>query len=212
MKTVADERLDKNDPPEMVWMHITVAERLLWVDNPKLHDIGGIIESIKEHGFQELPKYDNNLMNKDGEMGAIKAGNGRLEALLAMYINGEKLPRGVAIDRSTKEWAVPVLIGTDAENAARAKAYAIDSNNIAMMGGDFMPLDLSGMYVQDGYLDVLQEIAMEEVFPVSVDGDDLDMMMRVIDRPVDQEIIEDIPKKPRTKSAECPSCGTVFEL
>ena len=57
--------------------------------NPKLHDIGAISTSIRRYGFRDPLAIDATL---NGGEGGIAEGNGRLEALLWMYNEGEKPP------------------------------------------------------------------------------------------------------------------------
>ena len=54
---------------------------VLWDDNPKRHDVGGIIESIQEHGFKDPPKYEPEL--NDGK-GGLGTGNGRMHCTQAL--------------------------------------------------------------------------------------------------------------------------------
>ena len=57
--------------------YIRVQDAILWDENSKLHDIGGLIVSIEEHGFRDPPAWDS-------ELGAIVEGNGRITALQMM--------------------------------------------------------------------------------------------------------------------------------
>lgn len=191
MKPIDEKTLTKNDPPEMAWILVQDALKLLWVKNPKLHDIGGVIGSINKHGFQELPKFDVNLENTQGQMGAIKAGNGRIEALAQMEKDGRyELPRGLALTKDGK-WAMPILTGTDAKSEMLAQSYAIDSNNLTLMGGGANVFEMAGMYEQDDYLALLQRLAEAGELPISVDGDDLDSLTGTFERPKFEGIIEE---------------------
>lgn len=171
--------LEFNDPPRLVWVRVKDAVGLLWVDNPKMHDIGGTILSIQKHGYQEFPKYDINLTNVNGKPGAIKAGNGRIESLFRMEQDKMELPRGLARDKKTGDWVMAIGIGVDAKSEALAKAYAIDSNNLTMAGGDFTGVDISNMWNPQAYLDILKQLGQmgEDVMPISVDPDTLDNLI-----------------------------------
>jgi hypothetical protein len=166
--SVAHEELKFNDQPAIIWIKVRDAVELLWKDNPKLHDIGSVVQSIQKYGLQELPKYDATLA-------AIKAGNGRIEALAMMEKQKMDVPRGIA---STKEgeWVMPLLAGVDAESVTLAKAYAIDSNNLVMSGGDLTGVEQSFAWNNNGYLDLLKALAEEESLPISVDGNLLDAL------------------------------------
>lgn len=98
-----------------------------WVQNPKEHDIGGIVDSIQRYGFRDPPEYD-------GTLGSFVQGNGRVQALVAMRARGGDIPR--YIGQTEDDWAVPVIFGADAESESAARAYAIDANNLVLSGGD----------------------------------------------------------------------------
>lgn len=169
--------LTKNDPPQLLWIRVSDAMKLLWIRNPKLHDIGSVIESIRKHGLQELPKFDTELDNVSGEKGAIKAGNGRVEALYRMMTGGDhELPRGMAMDKDGV-WVMPLLAGVDALSQRLAEAYAIDSNNLTLTGGDFTASELSRLWDGNSYMQLLQDMAADNLFPVSVPPEDLDYLI-----------------------------------
>jgi len=174
-----DKDLIFTDRPEIWWVRVRDAIHLLWRDNPKQHDLGSVIQSYRAHGIQELPKFDSNLQNVGGvEGGAIKAGNGRIEALWRMEQAGnEDLVRGLAAEEQTGYWVMPVLIGVDAPNESLARAYAIDSNNLTMMGGTFTALEVARMWDMDKYLEQLKQLAEVDVMPVSVTAEDLDHLI-----------------------------------
>jgi len=174
---VTEEQMTMKDPPRLVWIPVREAVNLLWNENPKLHDLGAIGQSIGKYGFQELPRFDINLINLLGGKGAIKAGNGRIEALAQMEKAGESLPRGLAHDHEGR-WVMPLLIGTDAETLAQAVAYAVDSNNLTLSGGDFTAFDMKRLWDSDAYLKVLTSLGQDEELPVTVSGDDLDLFTR----------------------------------
>lgn len=141
--------------------------------NPKLHDIGAIVASINDYGFKDPPKWEPSL--NDGR-GGIVEGNGRTESLVWMKSSGADAPRGI-VD-SGDDWLVPILVGVDAKSAIEAKAYALDHNNLSLMGGDMTALDIAGMYDRGAYLGLLIEIGnASEQDIVSVDGDDLDLLL-----------------------------------
>lgn len=156
----------------------------LWPGNPKLHDIGGIVNSIKKHGFQELPVYEEGI--------GFKAGNGRIEALCFMQNTRKmELPAGIRLDSDGK-WLMPYITGVN--QGQEAATYVIDSNNIGLMGGDFTSVEMSRLYNQDLYVDLILTETDRGNFAVSVDGDDLDLLMS----------LEQIEAK---KLSICPTCG-----
>lgn len=179
--------LDFNDPPSLIWMRVKDAIDLLWNENPKLHDMGGVVTSIVKHGFQEIPKFDSTLMNVKGEKGAIKAGNGRVEALFRMEQDKMELPRGLAVIKESGDWAMPLLVGTDALSLALARAYAVDSNNLTMAGGDFTAYDMARMWDPKSYQTLLSTMRDADVLPVSMDADDIDFLTKHLNYSIDDE-------------------------
>lgn len=146
--------------------YIRVADAALWEENSKLHDIGGLITSIEEHGFRDPPAWDNKL-------NAIVEGNGRTTALRLMEKQGRMRPRGV-IEDSDGNWCMPVLFGLDADSQAAATRYGIDHNNLTMLGGDFTIFDVAQMWDTSKYIITLESLAEQGEMPTSVDFDDLD--------------------------------------
>ena len=172
--------LQLNDAPELVWIKVQDAAKLLWNENPKLHDIGALITSIEKYGYQELSKFDKNLINRSGTTGAVVAGNGRIEALSEMEKLKKPLPRGLASLKDTGEWVMPVLVGVDQDNINKARAYAIDSNNVGLLGGDMTAVDISRVWDQKTYMALLQGLSAENEEPVSVDKDTIERLGRVL--------------------------------
>lgn len=177
LNTIEKDNLEFKDPPGIMWVTVQEAVKLLWSENPKLHDIGALVQSIEKYGFQELPRYDIHLPNVSGGEGAIKAGNGRIETLASMERDGMPLPRGLAQQKETNAWVMPILVGTDADSLNAARAYAIDSNNLTMSGGDFTAFDFQRLWDSRLYVDMLKNLAMDDSLPVSVSGDDLDLFL-----------------------------------
>ena len=152
--------------------YIPLDQAVLWDANPKQHDIGEIVESIRRYGFQDPPKVDASL----GESGALVYGNGRTHALLMMQRGGEKPPRGILTD-DAGQWYVPVKFGLDLASAQMAQAFAIDHNNLTL-GDAFEVWDAAKIWDEDAYTAMLQDLAVDDVFAVTVDGDDLDALLR----------------------------------
>jgi hypothetical protein len=162
--------------------YIPLGEATLFEDNAKLHDIGSLVTSIRRYGFRDAVIYDEAL-------GAIVAGNGRIEALAMMKQGGEEAPRGIKVEDG--EWLVPVQFGVNALSVVEAKAFALDHNNITMLGGDFSPWDVAQMWDSDGYMALLGELAEADVLPVSVTGEDIDALLAGFGAEV--EAGEDVP-------------------
>lgn len=139
-----------------------------WPRNPKRHDIGAIVESIRRYGFVDPPKYDQTL-------GALVYGNGRDEALEWMHAQGDDPPRGVLV-ADDGMWLMPVKVGVDQESAEQAEALALDHNNLTLSGGDFTAWDMARMW-SEGYADILAGLATADALPITVDGDALDGLL-----------------------------------
>ena len=200
-RTIPEEKLQLKDAPSLIWIKVGTALKYLWGENPKLHNIGDIAESIKKHGFQEIPKFDKHI--------GIKAGNGRVEALAWMEKDGNyDLPRGLAKIEGG-EWVMPLLMGTDAESVDLAKSYAVDSNNLVLSGGDFSVYDQARAWDEDGYFPLLKSLADADALPISVDGDDVDFMAYVTGKLPDSGIFKEYDEEvgDDVEWLECPECG-----
>jgi len=109
-----------------------------WVQNPKEHDLGGIITSIERYGFRDPPEFDASLR-------AFVQGNGRVQALYQMFQKDYGIPRYIGVTDGG-DWAVPVVFGADAQSEAAARAYAIDANNLVLSGGDLGFGEIMALY------------------------------------------------------------------
>lgn len=142
----------------------------LWDENPKLHDTGGIIRSIKRHGFRDAPIYDETL-------GALVAGNGRAHALRVMLRSGEAPPIGIAVGGDGM-WYMPVQFGVNAPSIEAAEAFGVDHNNLTLTGGDLTLFDMARMWDEEGYKELLKKIADAGDLLVSMDMDDIDLYLK----------------------------------
>lgn len=181
--------------------YVNLDHVVLWDENPKEHDIGSIVASIRRYGFRDPLAYDSTLR-------ALVEGHGRSHALRMMREAGEDAPRGIATD-SDGAWYVPVLFGVDAESEATAKAYAIDHNNLTM-AGEFEVWDVAKIWDEEAYTALLQEMAASDVFPVTVDNDDLDALLREFD--ASTELFNSAKEPPAPQTVMCPHCGKSFSL
>jgi DNA modification methylase len=156
--------------------YIPLSQARQWERNPKQHDLGAIARSIALYGFKDPLKYEPAL---NGGQGGLVEGNGRAEALAWMQTQGHDLPRGLGIAEG--EWQVPVLFGVDALSQETAEAYAIDHNNLVLAGGTYTAVDIANLWDESAYLDVLTGLAEHKELPVSVSGDDLDLLLGLAD-------------------------------
>lgn len=186
---LTDEQLEfpSKDHPSLAWIRVRDAVKLLWDKNTKLHNVGDIIQSIELYGFQDVPIFDSTLS-------AIKSGNGRVECLDIMERDHYELPRGLAIEKGTGNWVMPLKIGVDAESESEAIAYAIDANNIVLTGSGFSHIDMSRLHDVDAYLSLLNENAAGGFFPVTVDEQDLDGLNNIgllVGKNFDTDLVDD---------------------
>ena len=161
--------------------YVPLASAVLWDRNPKQHDMQLLVDSIERYGFQDPPKFDEALS-------ALVYGNGRAEALQWMKQQGRPAPRGIRVDEHG-DWLIPIKFGVDLVSRREAEAFAIDHNMLTPAGGDMTQLDLAKMWEPEGYTALLEELAEEDALPASVDGDDLNMLLREL--AAGQEVAED---------------------
>ena len=181
----------QKDELSIQYVELSVVSSLLWERNSKKHDIGSISESIKKYGFKDPVKYEGSL---NGGKGGIVEGNGRVEAIVALkklkdIREYNEVPRG--INEIDGKWYLPVLVGVEAKDQLSAEAYGLDHNNLTMLGGDFTSFDVAKMWNTDEYLEVLHDLAKENVFPVSMDGDSVDALTAILSGLTFDEITSD---------------------
>ena len=156
--------------------YIPISQAELFDNNAKLHNLDQIIRSIARYGFKSACKWEGTL--NDGR-GGIVAGNGRVEALREMEKRGDDLPIGIAQDE-TGEWCVPVLFGVEAESEAIARAYALDDNNLTLLGGDFAVADLMKLYNPELLMSELEELARSGDLPVTFDDNFVENSLQIL--------------------------------
>lgn len=157
--------------------YVPLDQVILWDENPKKHDVGGLMQSIKRYGFVDPPKFDPQL---NGGSGGIVYGNGRSECVKVIKQDTpNESPRGVLVD-DKGEWYLPVLFGLDAESEAVARALAIDHNNLTMAGGDFDLWDYAKMWNQESYAEVLRNLESSEMVPITMSHDDIASYLRIL--------------------------------
>lgn len=153
----------------LIIRYVRLDQVALWEDNAKLHDVGGLINSIKQYGFRDAPIYD-------GTLGCIVAGNGRATALQMMQKHESELPAGVGVDKEGN-WYIPVQFGIDASSIEAAEAFGIDHNNLTMTGGDLTLFDIAKMWDEDSYKTMLEKLANAQVELATMDMNDIDLYL-----------------------------------
>ena len=156
--------------------YLPISQANLFTQNAKLHNLDQIIQSIAQYGFKIACKWEGKLNNGRG---GIVAGNGRVEALREMERRGDDLPIGIAQDE-TGEWCVPVLFGVEAESEAIARAYALDDNNLTLLGGDFAVADLMKLYNPELLMSELEELARSGDLPVTFDDNFVENSLQIL--------------------------------
>ena len=180
--------------------YIPLPQARRWDDNPKRHDLDALVKSITTHGFGDPPKYDATL-------DALVYGNGRTEALERMRAAGRELPRGIA-RTDEGEWAIPVIFGVDSESRAAAVAFAIDHNNLTLLGGGLELADLLAIWDEEGLARVLDETPDAGALLASFDAADLDSLLN---GPAFEPVAADEqPRLDEKKPTTCPQCGHEF--
>ena len=188
------------DQLELRYIPLSRARR--WDENPKLHDLPALIQSIVRYGFGDPPKYDATL---DG----LVYGNGRTEALEQMQAEGREPPRGIGVTEDG-EWAVPVIFGVDAESRAAAVAFAIDHNNLGLLGGGALSFtDLLAMWDEEGLKQTLRTEPKAGPMLTSLNTEEL---AALVDGPDFSPVPENEQGRlDRKKEVTCPECGHDFE-
>lgn len=190
---MADDRL------ELRYVPLSQARR--WDENPKRHDLVALVRSIETHGFGDPPKFDATLA-------ALVYGNGLTEALEVMRKEGKEPPRGIGVLESG-EWAIPVIFGVDAESRAAAVAFAIDHNNLTLLGGSLKFEDLLGIWDEGALQKVLAEIPDAGALLASMDEADLESLLQ--GPKFDPVAGNEQPRLDEKKTVTCPQCGAAFK-
>jgi len=189
--------------------------------NPRDHDLGGIVQSIRRFGFVR-----NVMLNE--EDGLLLYGHGATLALAQMKDAGEHVPD--RIQAIEGEWMVPTTRGVHMD-ALDAQAYLVSDNQHVLAGGWHEPRLI------DSLIALAQSEALEGT---GFDGDDVDRLIRFhrpemmdlppdVARPRKKSVAKDQdgqpnPQMPSTEAPvkvaverpdrmlTCPACGAQFEF
>jgi len=149
------------------YVPLSTAVQWDWIENPKLHDVGGIIQSIQEYGFRDPPSFDATL-------GAFAQGNGRTKALALMRRDGRyERPRYIG-ETEDGEWAIPVFFGADSKSIAAAQAFALDANNLVLTGGNTEVWDILALYDRQQLAELTASLGDQGL--VTLDDDSLQLL------------------------------------
>lgn len=180
--------------------YVPLVQAKLWDENPKLHDLEALVRSIETHGFGDPPKYDATL-------GALVYGNGRTEALERMRQEGQQPPRGIGV-LEDGGWAIPVIFGVDALSRAAAVAFAIDHNNLTLLGGSLGVHDLLAIWDEEKLVKVLEETPDAGRLLASLEPEDVDTLLGGPD--FDPASEDEQSRLDQKKKVTCPECGHEF--
>jgi hypothetical protein len=195
--------------------YVRLADAALWDRNAKRHDIGGLIGSIRLHGFRDAPIFDRTL-------GAIVAGNGRATALQEMRARGRQPgaapqgddanwpPHGVVEDRDG-QWWVPMQFGIDAATREQAEAFGLDHNLLTATAGDLGFSELVRMFDHEKLLEVAQSAMLSGAQVVSFDMDDLRALAQFGTEPPAPASGSGSGSR-ELKIYTCPECGRQFTV
>jgi len=109
---------------ELEW--ISIDDVKPWDRNPKDHDVGLIITSLRTYGYVR-PATVNRATGK------LLLGHGLIEALRQMKANGDDPPRRVRAQNGT--WTIPVVM-TDLESPLHEPYVIIDNRSTELGGWD----------------------------------------------------------------------------
>jgi hypothetical protein len=177
--------------------YIPLAQARRWDENPKRHDLDALVRSIETHGFGDPAKYDSAL-------DALVYGNGRTEALERMRKQGKEPPRGIGVTEDG-DWAVPVVFGVDAASKAAAVAFAIDHNNLTLLGGGLAVEDLLQIWDETALQKVLGDLPDAGALLASLNQEDIDALLRGPD--FAPAAAEDQSRLDEREPIVCPECG-----
>lgn len=106
------------------------------IRNPKTHDHGAIIASIRAYGFTAP-------LLTDERTGRLVAGHGRLAALVEMNAQGLAIPTGLILGEDG-DWYVPMIRGWSSKDDTEAEAYIVADNRL-VEAGDWHQQTLAAM-------------------------------------------------------------------
>jgi hypothetical protein len=124
-----------------------------------------------------------------------------------MHQTGKQPPRGIGVlDDGT--WCLPIIFGLDSASRAAAIAFAVDHNNLTLLGGNLKLEDLLGIWDEDGLRKILEETPDAGALLASMDGNDLDSLLG---GPSFDPVAEgEQPRLDEKAMIVCPACGNEF--
>jgi len=120
---------------------------------------------------------------------------------------GKEPPRGIGVT-GDGEWAVPIIFGVDAASRAAAVAFAIDHNNLTLLGGNLGLEDVLGIWNEEGLQRVLGDEPDAGALLASLTAADLDALLE--GPAFDPVSADDQSRLDEKKMVTCPACGEEF--
>ena len=103
---------------------------------------------------------------------------------------------------------MPVIFGVDAASKAVVVVFAVDHNNLTLLGGGLGIEDVLQIWDEEGLQRVLREIPDAGGLLASLSPTDLDALLAGPD--FDAVAGDDQPRLDEKKRVTCPECGTEF--
>ena len=101
-----------------------------------------------------------------------------------------------------------MIFGVDAESTAAAVAFAIDHNNLTLLGGDLGFTELLQIWDEPGLQSVLGDVPDAGNLLASLDSEHVDALLGGPDfEPVDAD---EQSRLDESKLVTCPECGHAF--
>ena len=103
---------------------------------------------------------------------------------------------------------MPVIFGVDADSRAAAVAFAVDHNNLTLLGGNLGFTDVLRIWDEQGLQQVLAGVPDAGDLLTSLDADDV---AALLDGPDFEPVAaDDQSRLDEKKSVSCPECGHAF--
>ncbi len=146
---------------DISYLHITELYKLINPNNPKIHNLEAIEESIRRYGF-----WGAIILNDSATSGidnkVIGAGNGRTKALMSLY------EKDVPIT-NIKDWQIPVI--TAHLQGDELFNFVVDDNLVGMISGGLSQLNNA----------VLMDKLDGDNLPIAVSQADYDFLKKVFE-------------------------------
>lgn len=162
--------------------------------NPKEHDIGSLITSMRRFGFNDPGAIDE-------KSGLFAEGHGRCGALVEMKRQQMDAPRRIEV--RADDWYTPVIRGLEFDSPEELKAYLIAANRMTELGG----------WDEPKLAEVLQEIANQDAELLKATGydeDDFNSLLFELNPHFDPVGADEQPRLDQKSPVVCPECGHEF--